>query len=175
MLKPNDQIDELGDESEEICEKGLLDHFTQRPEELRDVCLAEFASMYEFKRASGKEKLQSVEEEFGENGKKINCILLKTLFLCKMFFLESEREDDEVPATNIDREDDEVPATTIEIEVDLPDEPQPGTSNELYAELQSRLQNNVQMEVDESNFIQSNAKFKLNLNLCYFLCRSIFI
>jgi hypothetical protein len=71
-----------------------------------------------------------------------------------------------VLATTIDREDDEVPATTIEREVDLPDEPQPGTSNELFAELtQSRLQNSVQMEVDESNFIQSNAKFKLNLNL----------
>jgi hypothetical protein len=68
MLKPNAEIDELGDESDDICEKGLLDHFSQRPIVLEDICLAEFASMYEFKRAFGK----SSQTENQDSGEKIN-------------------------------------------------------------------------------------------------------
>lgn len=48
FLKPSAELETLDDESTDICVKGLLDHYVQRPEELEDVCLADFASLYNF-------------------------------------------------------------------------------------------------------------------------------
>jgi len=45
MLKQED-LNDMDEESDDICVKGLLDYYTQRPEELEDTCLAEFASSY---------------------------------------------------------------------------------------------------------------------------------
>jgi len=47
ILKPQEELDELEDDSTEIRCKNLLDHYVLRPEELEDTCLAEFASMFE--------------------------------------------------------------------------------------------------------------------------------
>jgi hypothetical protein len=63
ILKSKKELDELGDESDEICCKGLIDHYTQRPETLEDICLAEFASMFEFSKTAGRYKEIHQDEE----------------------------------------------------------------------------------------------------------------
>jgi len=47
FLKPQKELNKLEDDSEEIFVQGLHDHYSNRPEQLEDVCLAEFASMYD--------------------------------------------------------------------------------------------------------------------------------
>jgi len=47
FLKPQKELDKLEDDSEEIFVQGLHDHYSNRPVELEDTCLAEFASMYD--------------------------------------------------------------------------------------------------------------------------------
>jgi len=47
MLKKPEQLDILDEETEDVCVRGLIDYYEQRPEELDDACLADFASMYE--------------------------------------------------------------------------------------------------------------------------------
>ena len=48
FLRPTAELDDLEDECEDVCVEGLIEHYSKRPEELEDICLAEFASMYEF-------------------------------------------------------------------------------------------------------------------------------
>ncbi|OXA43032.1 ATP-dependent DNA helicase pif1 [Folsomia candida] len=59
FLKPKEELNELGDDSEDICMKGLNDHYSQRPKELEDICLAEFASMYNFTASQKKKEKES--------------------------------------------------------------------------------------------------------------------
>lgn len=53
MLKPQEELAELEEGSTDIVSKGLLDHYTQRPEELESLCLADFATMYEYTKSLG--------------------------------------------------------------------------------------------------------------------------
>ena len=39
-------------DSEEILQQGLIEHYIQRPDQIENVCLAEFAAMYDFERKS---------------------------------------------------------------------------------------------------------------------------
>jgi hypothetical protein len=71
FLKPKEELDELGDDCEDVCEKGLLDHYSKRSVEQEDLCLAEFASMFEFHKKSKnareqKEELVQAEEQQNE-------------------------------------------------------------------------------------------------------------
>jgi len=66
ILKSQEDLEELGDESEDVCVKGLIDHYTQRPEELVDICLAEFASMYEFTRNQKAKKSKDTSLEIDD-------------------------------------------------------------------------------------------------------------
>ncbi|XP_035710253.1 uncharacterized protein LOC110853120 [Folsomia candida] len=59
FLKSKEELDELGDDSEDICMKGLNDHYSQRPKELENICLAEFASMYNFTASQKKKEKES--------------------------------------------------------------------------------------------------------------------
>jgi len=47
ILRPQEELEELEDDSTEIRCKNLLDYYVLRPDELEDTCLAEFASMFE--------------------------------------------------------------------------------------------------------------------------------
>lgn len=42
------ELDALDNESDDIYEKGLIDHYQKRPVSLEETCLADFASWYEF-------------------------------------------------------------------------------------------------------------------------------
>ncbi len=66
ILKTQKELDELGDDCEDVCSKGLLDHYTKRPSELEDVCLAEFASMFEFSKNMKQTKASRTSLESGE-------------------------------------------------------------------------------------------------------------
>lgn len=53
MKKSSKELEMLREQdpnSTNIQEKGLLDHYEQRPDELDNICLADFASGYEFKK-----------------------------------------------------------------------------------------------------------------------------
>lgn len=62
FLKPEDELDELGEDSKDIVKKGLNDHYSQRPEEMEDICLAEFAAMYNFTASQKKKKPKETDE-----------------------------------------------------------------------------------------------------------------
>jgi hypothetical protein len=46
FLKPLEELENLEDNSDDVCVKSLIDHYSKRPMELQNTCLAEFASMY---------------------------------------------------------------------------------------------------------------------------------
>lgn len=46
MLKPNKNLTSLDEDSTEIYSDNIFDKYEQRPSELQDICLADFAAMY---------------------------------------------------------------------------------------------------------------------------------
>jgi len=68
MLKSKEELDELEDNSNEVVAQGLIEHYTKRPEVLSNICLAEFASMYEFQRNKGSSAAKEVHD-LEEDGK----------------------------------------------------------------------------------------------------------
>ena len=69
ILKPKPILKGMPHDSEDILQPGLIEHCIQRPDELEDICLAEFASMYEFQ--SSKKVLKTNPEiEEGVLGKR---------------------------------------------------------------------------------------------------------
>ena len=67
MLKPRQQLENMDPQATNIFEAGLLDHYEQRPDELEQVSLADFASYYIFSRkqtqAGQTEDYEEAEEE----------------------------------------------------------------------------------------------------------------
>lgn len=66
MVKSKAELAEMADDCEDVCEKGLLDRYEQRPVELQDVCLADFAALYTFSKKKSQSKKvddEEVEEE----------------------------------------------------------------------------------------------------------------
>jgi hypothetical protein len=56
MLKSKEELEHLEEDSSDVVTKGVIDHYIQRPEELESICLAEFASMYEFRKGKSSNK-----------------------------------------------------------------------------------------------------------------------
>jgi hypothetical protein len=54
IVKSKQELDELDDDSQDVCAKGLIDHYVKRREDLGKCCLAEFASMYEYSKSQPK-------------------------------------------------------------------------------------------------------------------------
>ena len=54
MLKTQEELIKLADDDEDICVKGIIERYPYRPEEMEEVCLAQFASKYEFTKSPGK-------------------------------------------------------------------------------------------------------------------------
>ena len=46
-FKSETQLKELDRDSNDVLINGLIDYYTHRPDELENICLAEFASIYE--------------------------------------------------------------------------------------------------------------------------------
>lgn len=64
MLKSTEQIQDLSEDSEDICARGLIDYYIQRPEEMEDCCLADFASLYEIRKYRGNRARVSAPGDF---------------------------------------------------------------------------------------------------------------
>jgi hypothetical protein len=129
MLKVNEEIDKLGEDSEDICEKGLLDHYSQRPEELEEICLAEFASMYEYKRDNSAKTNKKEDEQLSEHGKHGKLYPLPNMYKVLNKFLYTDDKTNDVSRT-------EEPEELVE-PVDL--DPQLGSSQALAGERNSNL------------------------------------
>lgn len=48
MVKSSERLENLPDQSTDVFEKGLLDHYSHRPKQLKTMTLAEFAANYTF-------------------------------------------------------------------------------------------------------------------------------
>jgi len=53
FLKSKQELAELDNDSTDVCTQNILDHYALRPEILEDICLAEFASMYNISKTKG--------------------------------------------------------------------------------------------------------------------------
>ncbi len=62
ILKSSAELNALEADSEDICEKGLLDRYVVRSETLEDICLADFASNYEFEKKSGRNQAGGTDD-----------------------------------------------------------------------------------------------------------------
>lgn len=71
FLRSDTELQGLGEDSEDIYEKGLLDHYVKRPKDLENVCLAEFASNYNFQRTKKREhsKSNNADDESNSEGR----------------------------------------------------------------------------------------------------------
>ena len=67
ILKSKPVLQGVSHDSEDILQPGLIEHYIQRPDELENICLAEFASMYEFQSSKRVSKLNPEFEE-GDSG-----------------------------------------------------------------------------------------------------------
>ena len=54
LFKSMSEIDRLEDDDEDIYQNGLIERYPKRPDILEDMCLADFASLYQFTRTSRK-------------------------------------------------------------------------------------------------------------------------
>jgi hypothetical protein len=59
FVKTESELRNLDSDSTDIGARGLLDHYVQRPDEIQDICLADFAAWYTF--SSRKTKSNDVE------------------------------------------------------------------------------------------------------------------
>ena len=80
ILKSKPILRGVPHDSETILQPGLIEHYTQRPDQLENVCLAEFAAMYDFKSNT---KILKINPEF-EDGNS-SCILYTALRLTSNF------------------------------------------------------------------------------------------
>ena len=63
ILKSKPILQGMEHDSEDILQSGLIEHYMQRPDELENICLAVFASMYEFQSSK---KVYKINPEFEE-------------------------------------------------------------------------------------------------------------
>ena len=64
ILKSQPILKDMDLVSEDILQPGLIEHYIQRPNELEDVCLPEFAAWYEYQ---SKKRIGKIQNEFQEN------------------------------------------------------------------------------------------------------------
>jgi hypothetical protein len=97
FLKPQDELENLDDESPDVCVKGLIDHYMKRPQKLDKMCLAEFASMHNIV-GTGKET--SPPDESLQHGNDYQSNLLAEQAL-ETSILEGGGEDDGINWHNL--------------------------------------------------------------------------
>ena len=54
MLESDEILLKLESDSKDIFVEGLIDTYSNRPYEMKDVCLADFASLYNVSKKNGK-------------------------------------------------------------------------------------------------------------------------
>ena len=62
-FKSEIQLKELDRDSNDVLMDGLIEYYTHRPDELEDICLADFASMYDYTKCRSSEATMEQEEE----------------------------------------------------------------------------------------------------------------
>ncbi|KAK7481171.1 hypothetical protein BaRGS_00027604 [Batillaria attramentaria] len=62
-LKSEDVLKTMDPDSTDILCRGLLDHYTNRPDCLEDLCLAEFATMYNYKGQEQRVNMTMIREK----------------------------------------------------------------------------------------------------------------
>ena len=62
-FKSETQLKELDRDSNDVLMDGLIEYYTHRPDELEDVCLADFASLYDYTRCRSSDATKEEEEQ----------------------------------------------------------------------------------------------------------------
>ena len=62
-FKSETQLKELDRDSNDVLMDGLIEYYSQRPDELEDICLADFASLYDYTRCRSSETTKEEEEQ----------------------------------------------------------------------------------------------------------------
>ena len=83
ILKSKPVLQGMSHDSEDILQPGLIEHYIQRPDELENICLEEFASMYEFQSSKRVSKLNPEFEEGGSGQEDVPLIDNPCLFALK--------------------------------------------------------------------------------------------
>ena len=83
ILKSKPVLQGMSHDSEDILQPGLIEHYIQRSDELENICLAEFASMYEFQSSKRVSKLNPEFEERGSGQEDVLLIDNPRLFALK--------------------------------------------------------------------------------------------
>lgn len=88
ILKSKKELQDLPDESNDVCQKGLLDHYINRPEELEGTCLADFAALFKFSTRANKIKkirknLTILVSQFYQKFRVIFNVSLNDLLICR--------------------------------------------------------------------------------------------
>ena len=65
-FKSETQLKELDGDSNDVLMDGLIEYYTHRPDELEDICLAEFASPYDYTRCRSSDVTEEEEQQMLE-------------------------------------------------------------------------------------------------------------
>ncbi|XP_070203476.1 uncharacterized protein [Littorina saxatilis] len=68
LLKSLSSLQVMDDDDTEVACKGLIDRYADRPKELENVCLAEFATSFETKKSNNYQKKAEAKKEFVPEG-----------------------------------------------------------------------------------------------------------
>jgi len=66
ILKPQEELDALDDESEDIHVKGLMDHYSKRSEVMESICLADVASLFQYSKSKKNQQRRESNDESDE-------------------------------------------------------------------------------------------------------------
>ena len=67
LLLPFTQLEKLDDNDENVYCKNIIDRYAARPEKLEDMCLAQFAANYTYKRETANDVAQYEDNISGES------------------------------------------------------------------------------------------------------------
>ena len=67
MLKTLEELKDLKDDDEDVCVKGIIERYPYRPEEMEKMCLAEFASMYDYTTSDGTTKRKTSDDRMEQS------------------------------------------------------------------------------------------------------------
>ena len=62
-FKSETQLKELDRDSNDVLMDGLIEYYTHRPDELEDICLADFASLYDYTECRSSDAIKEQEEQ----------------------------------------------------------------------------------------------------------------
>ena len=87
ILKSKPILQGIPHYSEDVLQPGLIEHYIQRPDQLENVCLAEFAAMYDFQSNAKVLKINHEFEDGNSDQEDIPLLDNRSLFPLKVLVI----------------------------------------------------------------------------------------